>query len=77
MKKGKFMSSCGLFIVGCRFRAADDSESPMMEFEIIERGLKDINGFPAVRLRFADGVEEVAAIDILADGIDQRGLILL
>jgi len=61
---------------GLKFRAAPDSQTPKMEFWIIETGLRDC-GFPAVRLRYADGEEEICAVEILLDGIDNRGLIVL
>ena len=76
MKKWEIMKQCGA-LVGLKFKAAPDSETPDMEFKITRKGLKDDNGFPAVEITYADGEKEIAAIDCIDDGVKNRGLIVL
>ena len=64
-------------MVGLKFKAAPDSATPEMIFEIVEQGLKDADGFNAVRLRYSDGSEEVAAIAVLQEGVQNHGVEVL
>jgi len=76
MNKFEMFQQCGV-LVGLKFKAAPDSNTPNMEFEIIEEGLKDPDGFPAVKLQYADGETEIAAVDILSNGAKNQGLIII
>ncbi|MGB5217350.1 MAG: hypothetical protein WBN66_03530 [Smithella sp.] len=53
-KKYQIMKQCGA-LVGMKFQAAPDSDTPEMKFEITAKGLKDADGFDAVELTYADG----------------------
>ena len=54
---------------GMKLVAAQNSATPEVSMEIIETGIKDSDGFDAVKLRFNDGSEEVAATANLDYGI--------
>jgi len=76
MNKFEIFKQCGA-LVGLRFKAAPDSDNPEMEFKIIEKDLHDSDGFKAVKLRYKTGETEIAAVEILRDGVQNRGLIIL
>ena len=76
MNKLEAFLQCGA-LLGLKFQAALDSENPEMEFSITKTHLKDKDGFPAVELTFADGTQEIAAIDCLIDGVKNCGLMIL
>ena len=57
------------FVKGMKLQAAGDSATPSVTLEIIETGLKDADGFDAVKIRFDDGTEEITAVANLEYGI--------
>jgi hypothetical protein len=62
---------------GTRIQAAPDSENPDFILEVIEIGLKNDQGWPAARIKYPDGSEEIAAIENLDYGINRRGMIII
>jgi len=74
--KTEKLEKCGFQIIklGRKLQAAEDAENPETTFEIIELGLKDSDGFEAIKIKFSDGEEEITAIDNLLYGINHRGL---
>jgi len=54
---------------GMRLFAAAASATPEVTMEIIETGIKDADGFEAVKIRFNDGTEEITATVNLDYGI--------
>lgn len=70
MKNSEFVRQCIGLKVGMKFQAAPDSENPNQTFEIIETGLVDGDGFPAVKLLFADGETAISAKECIYDAID-------
>lgn len=81
MRKQEILAACGYdtFRLGSKFQAAPDSETPDVRFEIVELGLwvdaktgeqVESGGVHALRLRYADGSEEVAAVATLKDALN-------
>ena len=79
MEKTKAMRQCGTNMIekGKKFQAAEDSEAPETTFEIIETDVKDEDGFDAVKLQYNDGSIEIAAIEVMENGINNHGLRVL
>lgn len=70
MNKIEFARQCGT-LKGMKFKAAPDSGTPDMEFEITAIGLRDADDFDAVELTFSDGEKVVAAIECLHEAIER------
>jgi hypothetical protein len=75
MKQEESMKQYPAFEKGLRLCPAPGSDTDMTAVEITETGLKDTDGFNAVRIEYKDAFgqclgEDVVAIAVLQEGID-------
>ena len=61
---------------GMKFKAAADSETPDMEFEVIETGLT-VDGFNGCKSIFSDGETEKGANAVLQQAVEINGLTVI